>query len=37
MFSNKDKRFDKLEAGQNDLQRQISDLKLDTLTQKEID
>ena len=37
MFSKQDKRFDKLEAGQMDLQRQISDLKYDTPTQKEFD
>ncbi len=35
MFSKQGKRFDKLEAGQKDLQRQISDLKYDTPTQKE--
>ncbi len=37
MFSKQDKRFDKLEAGQKDLQRQIGDLKYDTPTQKEFD
>ena len=37
MFSKQGKHFDKLEAGQKDLQRQISDLKLDTPTQKEFD
>ena len=36
-FSKVDDRFDKLEAGQKDLQRQISDLKYDTPTQKEFD
>ena len=36
-FTKQEKRFDKLEAGQKDLQRQISDLKFDTLTQKEFD
>ena len=34
-FDKVDERFDKLEAGQKDLQRQISDLKLDIPTQKE--
>jgi len=37
MFSKQDKRFDNLEAGQKDLQRQIGDLKYDTPTQKEFD
>ncbi len=37
MFSKQDKRFDKLESGQKDLQCQISDLKYDTPTQKEFD
>jgi hypothetical protein len=37
MFSKQEKSFDKLEAGQKDLQRQIGDLKLDTPTQKEFD
>ena len=36
-FTKVDERFDKLEAGQKDLQHQISDLKLDTPTQKEFD
>ena len=36
-FARVDERFDKLEAGQKDLQRQISDLKYDTPTQKEFD
>jgi uncharacterized membrane-anchored protein YhcB (DUF1043 family) len=36
-FAKVDERFDKLEAGQKDLQRQISDLKYDTPTQKEFD
>ena len=35
MFSKQDKRFDKLEAGQKDMQRQINDLKYDTPSQKE--
>ena len=35
MFSKQEKRFDKLEAGQKDLQHQISDLKFDTPTQME--
>lgn len=30
-------RFDKLEAGQKDLQRQVNDLNADTPTQKEVD
>ena len=37
MFSKQEKRFDKLEAGQNDLKRHIGDLKYDTPTQKEFD
>ena len=37
MFSKQEKRFDKLESGQKDLQRQIGDLKYDTPTQKEFD
>jgi cell division protein FtsB len=37
MFSKQGKRFDKLEAGQKDLQRQINDLKYDIPTQKEFD
>ncbi len=37
MFAGQEKRFDKLEAGQKDLQRQIGDLKYDTPTQKEFD
>jgi peptidoglycan hydrolase CwlO-like protein len=36
-FAKVDKRFDKLETGQKDLQRQINDLKYDTPTQKEFD
>ena len=36
-FVKVDEKFDKLEAGQKDLQRQISDLKYDTLTQKDFD
>jgi uncharacterized membrane-anchored protein YhcB (DUF1043 family) len=36
-FDKVGERFDKLEAGQKDLQRQISDLKYDTPTQKEFD
>ena len=36
-FSKIDERFDKLEAGQKDLQRQIGDLKYDTPTQKEFE
>ncbi len=34
-YTKVDGRFDKLESGREDLQRQISDLKLDTPTQKE--
>ena len=35
MVSKQGKRFDELEAGQKDLQQQISDLKYDTPTEKE--
>ena len=36
-FEKVDIRFDKLDAGQRDLQRQINDLKYDTPTQKEFE
>ena len=36
-FTKVDERFDKLEAGQKDLQRQVNDLKYDTPTQKDFD
>ena len=37
MFSKQEIHFDKIEAGQKDIQRQICDLKYDTPTQKEFD
>lgn len=37
MFKERDGRFDKLEAGQRELKRQVSDLKFDAPTQKELD
>jgi hypothetical protein len=36
-FRKQGKRFDEIEAGQKDLQRQIGDLKYNTPTQKEFD
>jgi hypothetical protein len=37
MFEERDKRFDKIDAGQRELRRQTRDLKHDTPTQKEFD